>query len=116
MRFILHFLAATGLIAGAYASVLVAVDPRADFATGLVPPAILDSRAVKQRLFLDYARSVPVEGLVLGSSRAMKLRPDELGGLLGARFFNFSVDSARAEDYLAVYRWVRGTGASLRFL
>jgi hypothetical protein len=46
----------------------------------------------------------------------MKLSPRQFEAALGIPFFNFSVDSARAEDYLAIYRWVRQQGVHLKYL
>jgi hypothetical protein len=76
----------------------------------------MDSRRDKMRLFKDYAASGSVGGLILGSSRSMKLDPKQLESRLGVRFFNFSVDSARAEDLLAIYRWVRRQSITVRYL
>ena len=83
------------------------VDPRGEFGGRWFPKVLYDARTQKQALFKDYLASGPVEGLVLGSSRVMKLRPAELQKLTGHRFFNFSVDLGRGEDFVAVYRWVR---------
>ncbi|MGC9971787.1 MAG: hypothetical protein ABSE56_14485 [Bryobacteraceae bacterium] len=41
----------------------------------------------------------------------MKLQPSYLNATLGKRFFNFAVDSAHAEDYLAIYNFVRSSGS-----
>ena len=93
-----------------------AVDPRDDFGGGICPQVTMDSRRDKMRLFKNYAFSGGVGGLILGSSRSMKLDPKELASRLGVRFFNFSVDSARAEDLLAIYRWVRRQGVTPHYL
>jgi hypothetical protein len=77
----------------------------------LLPPVILDSRRQKMNQFPAYASEKKVEGLILGSSRAFLLAPRELENLTGLRFYNFAVDGARAEDYLAIYRWARSRGA-----
>ena len=76
----------------------------------------MDSRRDKMRLFKNHVSSGGVGGLILGSSRSMKLDPKQLESRLGVRFFNFSVDSARAEDLLAIYRWVRRQGVTPRYL
>ncbi len=99
-----------------YVGLALLLDPRREFGTGLLPGVTLDSRLDKMRLFKEYNRQGAVEGIVLGSSRAMKLSCDELEKVLGLRWFNFSVDSARAEDYLAIYRWVRSSGARPKVL
>ena len=92
------------------------VDPRDDFGGGICPQVTMDSRRDKMRLFKYYVSSGGVGGLILGSSRSMKLDPKQLESRLGVRFFNFSVDSARAEDLLAIYRWVRRQGVTPRYL
>ena len=69
-----------------------------------VPTVTLDARRQKMDLFRAYQAQEPVQGLILGSSRTMKLDPQVFGEATGQRFFNFTVDAARAEDYLAVYR------------
>jgi hypothetical protein len=66
------------------------------------------------KLFAAFNARTPVEGIILGSSRSMKLSPRELTAATGLNFFNFAVESARTEDYLAIYRWVRAHGARPR--
>jgi hypothetical protein len=107
MRFLGVFLAATALLAAAYAGLVTGIDPRGDFDGGAFPVVGLDARADKVRLFRAYAAEAAPQGLILGSSRAMKISPSALQQATGRRFFNFAVDNARAEDYLAIYRWVR---------
>ena len=92
------------------------VDPRDEFGGGICPQVTMDSRRDKMRLFKNHVSSGGVGGLILGSSRSMKLDPKQLESRLGVRFFNFSVDSARAEDFLAIYRWVRRQGVTPRYL
>jgi hypothetical protein len=115
MKFLSLFLAATAALALLYLAAVRWVDPRGEFGGGRFPVVELDARAEKMRLFRAYLPAAPT-GLILGSSRSMKLRPQHLESAAGARFFNFSVDNARAEDYLAIYRWVRQQGATLRFV
>lgn len=94
----------------------VLLDPRGDFNTGVFPTIVRDSRSHKMKSFSLKNVSQTTEGLVFGSSRAMKLDPKDLESATGYRFFNFAVDSARAEDYLAIYRWARAKGASPRLI
>ena len=105
------FLAATAILFLAAAGVFRIVDPRDDFGTGWFPVIIRDSRIEKMRLFSANPESSAIQGLVLGSSRAMKLSPAVLQAHTGLKFFNFAVDSGRAEDDLAIPRWVRQQGA-----
>lgn len=100
----------------AYLILAVVVDPRALFGTGLVPPAVLHSRKLKQELFRSFLHKGPVDGLVLGSSRSMLVAPAQLERMGCGRWFNFAVDSARSEDYLAVFRWSMEQGARPRHL
>jgi hypothetical protein len=116
MKFVFLFLGVLGILGAAFAALARTVDPRDDFGVGICPQVTMDSRREKMRLFKDYMASGSVGGLVLGSSRSMKLDPKQLESMLGVRFFNFSVDSARAEDFLAIYRWVRLRGITPRFL
>jgi hypothetical protein len=100
----------------AYLALAVWVDPRGDFGVRAFPIVALDSRKEKMDLFDRWNRARPVEGLVLGSSRSMKIDPADLSDLTSERWFNFAVDSARAEDYLAIYRWAHQRDPALRAL
>ncbi len=117
MKFLILFLVAAITFSLGYAAFVRLVDPRDEFGTGLFPVVDLDIRVRKMRLFQDYlATSGAPEGLIIGSSRAMKLNPRTLEAATGHRFFNFAVDNARAEDYLAIYRWVRQQNVKIKFL
>ncbi|HEY3377199.1 MAG TPA: hypothetical protein VGL77_06845 [Armatimonadota bacterium] len=109
MIFLGRFLISLACCAIAYLALVVLVDAHGDFHTGLFPVIIQDSREQKMALFRQ-ASAQGINGIILGSSRSMKLRPDELRRLTGQRFFNFAVDNAKTEDYLAIYRWVRAQG------
>lgn len=111
MRFLALFLATAAGLAVLYAGIARFVDPRGEFGSGRFPVVESDARAEKMRLFRAYAAEGEPKGLILGSSRAMKVHPRTLERVTGQRFFNFAVDNARAEDYLAIYRWVREQGA-----
>ena len=112
-------LALAGLAASYLAAVRV-VDARAKFGDPLkpwlFPTVVINSRTEKMRLFQTCRQAGEITGLVLGSSRAMKLRPADLDRDTGLRFFNFAVDSACAEDYLAIYRWAVAQGARPKLL
>jgi len=113
VKFLAAFLAAFTLAGVAYAAAIRIVDPYGEFGTGVFPPLEPDMRSEKMRLFRAYEAAGPPEGLILGSSRSMKVSPRALERATGRRFFNFAVDNARAEDDLAIYRWVRAQGARL---
>jgi len=116
LRFLALFLAALAMLSLLYVGIIRVVDPHGDFGTGLFPVVETDLRTEKMRLFRAAMATAPPEGLILGSSRAMKVCPRTLEAATGHRFFNFAVDTARAEDYLAIYRWVRQQGARIKFL
>src|ERR1035438_3833214 len=99
-----RFLFVLGGLVLLHLSLAILIDPRRDFGTGIFPVISLDSRRDKMKRFEEYNRRKAVDGIVLGSSRSMKLACGELDAKTGLRWFNFSVDSARAEDYLAIYR------------
>ncbi|GAA5534565.1 hypothetical protein [Deinococcus aluminii] len=90
------------------------IDPHGQFGGGRFPTVTLDARRQKMSLFRAYERQAPVQGLILGSSRSMKLDPQVFSEKTGLRYFNFTVDAAKAEDYLAIYRWARAQGAPIR--
>jgi len=100
-------------LAFVYAAAIHAVDPRGDFGRRPTAGVVLDARAEKIKRFQSSAAG-PMDGLILGSSRSMKLDPAPLEKATGHRFFNFSVEGARAEDYLEIYRWVRSQDAHPR--
>lgn len=103
-----------GSFVASYLLCAVVIDPRGYFNVNIFPVVTLDSRLDKMKLFVSFNQQRPVEGLVLGSSRSMKICPSELLERVGQRFFNFSVDSARVEDYVALYRWARSRDPQLK--
>ena len=105
--------------AGVFAAVAAAigvVDARGQFGTGIFPVVVSQTRAEKSGLFSAFHGKQPVDGLVIGSSRSMRVAPSFLDARTGLRFFNFGVDDGRAEDYLAVERLVRAQGARPRLV
>src|SRR5262249_16992690 len=87
-----------------------------EFGGRFFPHVLVNGRAQKMFLFKEYMQKQPVGGLLLGSSRSMKLDPKEWQAALGVPFFNFGVEYARAEDYLAIYHWVRRQGVTPRYV
>jgi hypothetical protein len=102
------FVVTTAALALAAAGFVRLVDPYRHFGTGIFPVLSEDERAEKLRLFRNHAATGPIEGLVLGSSRAQKLAPDRLAARLNGRFFNFAISNAPVEDDLAGFEH-RGT-------
>lgn len=114
MKFLGVVLAWILALALALGGLLWWVDPRGEFGGERFPSVTLDARRQKMALFRAYQREAPVEALVLGSSRSMKIDPRRLEAVTGRRTFNFTVDADRAEGYLALYRWARAQGAPIR--
>ncbi|MEO8593557.1 MAG: hypothetical protein ABI759_09560 [Candidatus Solibacter sp.] len=116
----MKFLSATLLCilgcAAAYGAFVYYVNPRGEFAPAIFPRVLMPDREAKLRLYQDFARRGPATGLVLGSSRSMKLPPPDLNRLFGARFFNFGVTGATVEDFAALYAWARQRGAAPRYV
>ncbi len=85
------------------------VNPFAQYPTTCCQPLVQTSRAQKVDL-LTHFETAP-EGIVLGSSRVLKLEPDYLEQRTGYRFFNAGVNYGRTEDFLALLRYYRDTFA-----
>jgi len=98
--------------AAAFAGLLLAVaalvwitDPLAAFGTGLVPPIVSADRDYKATLY--RARRPTPEVVLLGSSRIKTIRPECVTALTGQSAFNFGVNAGVAEDFLAIFRFMR---------
>lgn len=81
------------------------VNPFGQYSPKLMKPIVQDSRSEKFELF-ERLESQP-DGLILGSSRAMKFEPSYLAERTSLSFFNFSVNHGRPEDFLATVRMYR---------
>lgn len=110
MAFLRQVLVSLLILTISYATIGYLVDPEGIFHGRFFPPALLNARAQKVHLYRQFARDAEATGVSLGSSRTMVLDPDVLTELTGYRFFNFGVESARTEDSLAIYRWLRKQG------
>ncbi|HZB27765.1 MAG TPA: hypothetical protein VE282_04310, partial [Gemmatimonadales bacterium] len=98
--------------AAVFASLLLALaalvwvtDPLATFGTGLVPPIVSADRDYKATLY--RARRPSPEVVLLGSSRVKTIRPQCVTALTGRPAFNFGVNAGTAEDFLAIFRFMR---------
>jgi hypothetical protein len=80
------------------------VNPLGFYQTHWIRPLTWSSRAAKVAL-VDRTKQVPGV-LILGSSRSMTVRPDDIRELTGLPAVNLSVDQAHAEDLWALYRYV----------
>jgi hypothetical protein len=87
---------------GAIALLNLVVNPLGYYPVSFFHPLTWSTRQIKASLMIS---SPPVEALILGSSRTMSLSPAEIQRLSGHRAFNASVDSARVEDDLAIFRF-----------
>ncbi|MBI3635523.1 MAG: serine--tRNA ligase, partial [Candidatus Rokubacteria bacterium] len=108
------FLIVAAVSALVYCALVRLVDPYGWFGTGWLPPLAPKVRQDKIAAFRAASTRGAMQGLVLGSSRAIRLDPRVLEAASGLRFFNFTVDNARAEDDLALFRWVRAQGVAPR--
>lgn len=93
-----------GLLAGIAALVRI-IDPLATFGTGVLPPIVSADRDYKAALY--RARRPSPEVVLLGSSRIKTLRPECVRELTGESAFNFGVNAGVAEDFLAIFRFMR---------
>lgn len=93
-----------GLLAGIAALVRV-TDPLAVFGSAVVPPIVSADRDYKPALY--RARRPGPEIVVLGSSRVKTFRPECIRALTGRPAFNFGVNAGVAEDFLAIFRFIR---------
>jgi hypothetical protein len=116
MRFLCGMLLSLAACVLSFGIFAYLTNPRGDFAPSYFPQVVLPDRQTKLQLFQEFATHEPATGLVLGSSRSMKLKPDALNRAFGGRFFNFAVTSATVEDYGSIYSWVRRQGMSPRCL
>src|SRR3569623_1513769 len=118
MRFFILFSIHLVLLGAVYCGFVRYVDPYGEFGSGHFPSVVMDSQHEKLLLFKTFARNGPTDGLILGTSRSMLLRPTALAAGLGpgSRVFNFAVENGHAEDFLAIYHYVRAEGAKPRWI
>ncbi|MCA9169885.1 MAG: hypothetical protein KDB23_19555 [Planctomycetales bacterium] len=84
------------------ASLNFIVNPYAQYPTHWFEPVVQRSRAEKVRMLTALPR--PPAGLILGSSRVLKIEPDYLQQLTGRTFFNAGTNYGRVEDIVAFVR------------
>ena len=115
MWFLGRFLAALAIVSSLYVIPLRAVNPEGDFREGLLAPIVVDARETKMSQLRSGADVRAYDALVLGSSRSMQLGP-EIDARYGTHAYNFAVDNAHTEDYLAIYHWAKSVGLHPRLL
>ncbi len=86
----------------------VTVDPRNEFHTGLYEPLIPDYPAQKLALFGAWEQ--PPATVVMGSSKAQSIDPDDLEALGFGPSFNFALPGTTSRDHLLLYRHLLETG------
>jgi hypothetical protein len=79
------------------------VDPFGQYDSGCFRPIVQDSRAEKLEL-IETIDEAP-NGLILGSSRVLKIEPAYLESVTNLKFFNVGVNHGRPSDYVAWTRW-----------
>ncbi len=79
------------------------VNPYGQYSSNCLQPIVQDSRSEKVELF-ERLETAP-QGLILGSSRALKFEPEYLQARTSQTFFNFAVNHGRPEDFLAIVRY-----------
>jgi hypothetical protein len=78
------------------------VNPLGTFWGDVFPTATPVTRKAKLAMFEKWRRQGPVEGVILGASRNMKLAPKAFTQATGLRYFNFSLAAATLEDVQVV--------------
>lgn len=113
-RFLTAFFVTTAVLLAAVSVPNAIVDPTGALGVGLFTPVVWTAR--KQKVARYETLSQPPSTLILGSSRVMKLPTLAVERTFGKGVFNFAVNSARAEDFLGTYDYVRATTGAPRTL
>lgn len=74
------------------------VNPLGGFWGHRFPTATPITRIRKTQLFDAWQRQAPIQGLIVGASKSMKLAPKAFSQATGLRFFNFSLSAGTLED------------------
>lgn len=90
------------------------VNPLGGFWGDHFPTSVPVTRARKVKLFEAWDRRGPVQGLILGSSKSMKLEPSVFSRATGLRYFNFSLSAGMLEDVGPVMSFVEDQKAPVR--
>lgn len=75
------------------------VNPFANYPPTYIRPLVQQSRPAKVEL-LESQNPAP-DGLILGSSRVLTLKPSQIEAVTRTRFLNLGVNSGAAEDFIA---------------
>ncbi|MBN2881010.1 hypothetical protein JXM83_03065 [Candidatus Woesearchaeota archaeon] len=98
--FILSFFITVLFVSSCICIINYFINPRDEFTSSFFEPVIKSARNEKVKLYENY--SVTPETIIIGSSRVMKLDPKYINNISNETCFNFGVNSARTEDYLAI--------------
>lgn len=103
--FLRTFHGALLILLGLLAAVNRIIDPLGAFGGGLLPPVVSADRDQKAALYRE--RRPPPASVILGSSRSKSIPAGCLERVTGRPAFNFAVNGAATEDFLAVFRFIR---------
>jgi hypothetical protein len=96
------FVATAALICGLVLALNVTVNPLGYFPSRWFRPLTWNTRVAKSE---EMTRTEPCSAIVLGSSRSMLIRPESITSITGLPAYNAAVDSAKAEDWLAITKF-----------
>src|SRR3989338_5873489 len=103
-RFIIGFILAAVLLLGAIIALSVLVNPRGLFGTNKFTPLVATDRPIKLGL-IKASESAP-DIIILGSSRVFKIDPETIERDTKLRAFNFGVNNAKPEEFLAISKYI----------
>lgn len=103
-KMILFVLLISGIVIVGVMGLNYVVNPLGKYDSTNLPSLVWTGRADKVELLEEFDEQPDV--LILGSSRSMKLDPDFIEDLSGLTAFNAGVNSARAEDYYVMLRYI----------
>lgn len=107
MNFIKYFFGYSFLFFALCAALIISIDPYEKYGInvfGFKTKAVMFGREVKYHMF-DNAKE-NYEAFILGSSAAHRYRTSDMKELSGLNSFNYTVQSAMPEDYLAITRHI----------
>ncbi len=108
-RYVVSFVGSLSIMLISIAALNYWVDPSGYFGTGAFEPAIQLTRKFKADGIEGLESDV--SGLILGSSRVLKIEPEVVQQFDDQRFFNAGVNYGKPEDFLALvkhYQQVHG--------
>ena len=102
-RFSRQFILSFSILLAAVLIFNITVNPYGIYPTRWLKPLIWSDRREKLELLEKYPK--PVNLLIMGSSRMMRIDPELIDSLTGLNGFNLAVNHARTEDFLALLRY-----------